>query len=302
MIAPIVHFKNNRQPPLYGVINTDGMPVNLTGDSVTFYMRAVGASTPKVNGAAVVIDDALNGAVHYEWTAADVDTVDNYVGWWRVAVPGGQFEDTPEFLIQIVDHAPLGDEYVSAEELKVTRSIKDTNFDADVKLAVQASSRAIDGICGRGFSLGTAGEVRTYTPIGPDWVVIGDAVAVTNVSVDGTTLAAGTDYQLESPQLGWPYTLVRSLNGGSFTRDRVASVSVTGTFGWAVVPPEVKGCDHGAGRSPVPAATRGVDGRAGFRRDGDHARPNRLQHHAAAQPLHGRVARGVNISERSGRR
>lgn len=237
MIAPIVHFKNNRQPPLFGQILTDGVPVDLTGDTVTFYMRSVNDSTLKVSAGAVTIDTPTTGSVHYNWGASDLDTLGFYVGWWRVTLPSAQFEESPEFLIQVIDHDDLGQEYVSAEELKTTRAIRETFADADIRLAVLAASRAVDGICRRTFALGAA-ETRKFTAISPDFVNIDDAATITAVSVSaGTPLVLNTDYVLEAVA---PYTQLRSFSGYVFPQYLTNAVSVTGTFGWPVIPPAVK--------------------------------------------------------------
>lgn len=236
MIAPIVHFKNNRQPPLFGQILTDGVPVDLTGDTVTFYMRSVNDSTLKVNAGTVTIDTPTTGSVHYNWGANDLDTVGFYVGWWRVALPSTQFEESPEFLIQVVDHDDLGQEYVSAEELKTTRAIRENFADADVRLAVLAASRAVDGICRRTFALG-ASETRKFTAVSPDFVLIDDATTITAVSVSGTAIVLDTNYALDSVP---PYTMIRSFNGYIFPQYTTNAVSVTGTFGWPSIPPAIK--------------------------------------------------------------
>src|SRR5690348_11602420 len=149
MIAPLVRFTGNRQPPISGQILVDGAPpataLGANGEVVTFYMRPVGSSTLTVNGAAVVVDSTALWTIHYNLAAPDVAAPGYYVGWWRVTLPGGTFEDTPEFLIQVTDHAAVSSEYVSVEELKTTRSIGKNFADADVRDAVVAASRFIDG-------------------------------------------------------------------------------------------------------------------------------------------------------------
>lgn len=238
MIAPIAHFKGARQPPLYGQILVDGAPVDLTGATVTFYMRESSSAVLKVSGAAATVDNAATGSVHYSWAAADVDTSGYWIGWWRVT-SGGQYEDTPEFLITIVDHDAEVAEYVSVQELKSTRQIGKDFADADVRLAVAAASRAVDALCGRSFTLGPS-TTRYYTPIAPDYVLIDDAAAITAVSVSGTAWVAVTDYNAEAQMYGWPYSIVRSVSGVGFTRYAPNSVAVTGTFGWASVPTQIK--------------------------------------------------------------
>lgn len=235
-LSPVRHAKGARQPSLYGQILSDGLPVNLAGATVTFYMRPIGSSTPKVNGAAAVIDTPSTGSVHYAWAAADVDTAGNYLGWWRVTT-AGQYEDTPEFLIIVTDHV-LTTAYVSPEELKQSLSLKADYADEDVATAVAAATLAVNSRTGRSFALGAPGESRTFSTVSADWVEIDDLVALTSITVAGTALTV-TQYQTVAPRVGWPIDVIEALPGYSFPT-RTRSIVVTGQFGWPSVPEDVK--------------------------------------------------------------
>jgi hypothetical protein len=56
---------------------TTGLPFNLAGYTITFYMWLPNA-TVKVNGGACVIDNAANGTCHYVVASGDFDTPGSY--------------------------------------------------------------------------------------------------------------------------------------------------------------------------------------------------------------------------------
>lgn len=72
--------------------NSDGTPVNLTGATVKFRMRAPGGPL-KVDGAAVVVDAAA-GKVRYDWTGADTNTEGLFHAEWPVTF-GSDVETIP---------------------------------------------------------------------------------------------------------------------------------------------------------------------------------------------------------------
>jgi hypothetical protein len=75
--------KGDRLTLLYATLQDGaGSPIDLTSQTVTFYMKPVASDTLKVNGAAVAIESAADGEVSYAWEAADVDTVGKYWGWF----------------------------------------------------------------------------------------------------------------------------------------------------------------------------------------------------------------------------
>lgn len=98
-------WKDNRLPLLTDTLTSSGTAVNLTGCTVTFSMRRSDSAALKVSAASATITDATAGTVSYAWAAVDVDTVGDYDGWWTVST-GGKSQDTPEFEVSIVEHAP----------------------------------------------------------------------------------------------------------------------------------------------------------------------------------------------------
>jgi len=225
--------------------------VDLTGSTVKFQMRLVGSTTLKVDTAATVVTPAA-GTVRYDWAALDVNTSGYYTGWWHVTLPGGNFQDTPEFLVEIRDHAPVTAEYISVEELKSSLSLAGQAFaDPDIARAISAASRAIDQICDRRFYADTVDSTRKYIPSSTAFMAIDDLASFTSMSQSGTAMTQDVDFWFEpltAVQDGKPWTAVKSLGrpfiwtqkdiqpGGAFVDPRI---SITGKFGWATTPPEV---------------------------------------------------------------
>ena len=132
----------------------------------------------------------------------------------------------------------MANEYVTVAELKTALSLGTSVFaDADLTRAAEAASRAVDGITGTQFYPGTPGEIRKYTPVSEDYLLIDDASAITAVTAAGTVLILDASYVKQgSPVIH----VLRSLNGYRFPRGTVNGVSVTGTFGWMTAPADVK--------------------------------------------------------------
>lgn len=142
--------------------------------------------------------------------------------------------------------------YVSADQLKSSRSLTGNFQDEDVTAALAATSRAIDKICHRRFWLDADNtSVRYYTADQRDWLEIDDLVNLNTVAVDldgsltyATPWTANTNFFLEPLNAaadGEPWTSLRvNPNGGSwlpcYRWNQIRGVRVTGQFGWAEVP------------------------------------------------------------------
>lgn len=137
-------------------------------------------------------------------------------------------------------------DYASSADLKAFLRVADSVDDAQVALAVTASSRVIDKACGRQFGVLASATEWTYTAVWNRhrgrWVVPIDDVATTTgmvVKVDGETV---TDYTLE-PRQGvakgkvWVLLVLGETVVCSGGRDGVA---MTALWGWPSVPSAIK--------------------------------------------------------------
>jgi hypothetical protein len=262
-------FVGNQQPSISETITDElGFPVDLSGSSVSFKMRPVGSSTPKVDAPISSTPDA-SGVVRYDWGATDVDTPGQYLIWWEVTDTTGKSQDMGEALIEFRAHGPLSNGYIELEELKSSTELTSTSFaDQDLQNAIVAASRSIDLATGRRFWPDTTDQTRYYTPDGQQTILIDDLITLTSLGTDtdddGTaeyTWTLGTDFVLEprnAPLDGFPYTSIRRLTYSNYLwpgsrvyqpnyhdsalyqlsyRD---SVIVTGKFGWPAPPAAVK--------------------------------------------------------------
>lgn len=250
-MAPIIHFKSNRNPSLTDTIEVDGAAFDLTGSTVTFSMRLESSDTLKVSAQSATVVSAAAGTVRYDWAAGDVDTAGDYVGWWTVTT-SGKTQDTPEFLIAIVAHVPGDPDYITPEVLKATMQLDGTTYaNLDIEDSISAASRAIDQMCGRRFWGDTNASDRYYTPTNYGLVVIDDLydfdTLVTDQDGSGTfeeTWTENTDFYLEPLNAAadeWPWTAIRlhPNAGKSFPSVFPRSVKLSGKFGWSSIPDPV---------------------------------------------------------------
>lgn len=143
-------------------------------------------------------------------------------------------------------------DYATAAQLKSYVGIREANLDeAEIALAITASSRAIDRACNRQFGLVDAVEDRYYTPRWDKrlcrWVIeIDDLMTTTGLLVnadlddDATYDDTIDQYALKpvnSAPKGRPWTqLVVHPTSSVLPTNRQDSVEVTARFGWTAVP------------------------------------------------------------------
>jgi hypothetical protein len=87
-MADFVIKKGNREPSISATLQLGSAAIDLTGSTVRFLMRKVGGTATKVAAAATVVS-AADGTVRYDWGAADLDTVGEYLCEWEIAKAGG---------------------------------------------------------------------------------------------------------------------------------------------------------------------------------------------------------------------
>jgi len=98
--------KGDRLVALYATLQDGaGTAIDLTGQTVVFYMKNVTDGTVKVNGSAATIEDELSGQVSYSWAAADIDTAGKYWGWFVRSTAGlvGTHPIGEQLMIEIVN-------------------------------------------------------------------------------------------------------------------------------------------------------------------------------------------------------
>lgn len=149
---------------------------------------------------------------------------------------------------------PVVNGYATLNELKTALRIQDSVDDGLLELALESASRLVDEYTMRYFyNSGTATKV--FVPSDDYTVAIDDAVSISSVAV--STLLNKTfdqtwtvnDYQTEPLNgvadglSGWPITRIRAVGVYEFPYDsdyNVASVQITGVWGWSAVPTAVK--------------------------------------------------------------
>lgn len=232
--------------------DANGAAVNITGAAVHIDVTPIHGGTKTVDAAATIVD-APTGQVSYTFTAPQTATPGDYLATFTVTFGGGAVESFPNagyYLVTINPDAPTtAQDYAAPEELKKTLNLSGTTYtDQDVKLALQAATTSINTHCGRVFTQGTS-ETRKYWPVSSNYVLIDDAVSVSSVTTNGTTLVLDTDYRLEAVAVakpGPPYDVIRNMSipgvYGAMGYGFVAQspLAVTGVFGWPAVPAPIK--------------------------------------------------------------
>lgn len=87
--------QNDRREPIERVLRgSDGNPVDLTGATVRFIMRATDG-TIKVDNAATIVGTPTAGRARYSWGATDTNTVGTFEAEFEVTFGDGTKQTFP---------------------------------------------------------------------------------------------------------------------------------------------------------------------------------------------------------------
>ncbi len=237
-----------------GFLAIGGHFVSYSGRTATSFLGCSGGSGSVASGVTV----AQIGGVRYDWIAADVDTGNvEYLGWWEVTLPNTKTQDTLEFSIAMLEHAPLARGLCELEDVTAYAPgyKSDPRTDAVIEQLILAESRSIQRETGREFkAISPTNNPRLFeidiwnTTDRVVW--IGDASVVTSViskDSQGTTLETitGANYVLE-PRVRDDW---EPITGIFFPNDVAVPASnlyiggvleVNGTWGFPSVPVDIK--------------------------------------------------------------
>ncbi|MGW0939107.1 head-tail connector protein [Streptomyces sp. NPDC002666] len=149
---------------------------------------------------------------------------------------------------------PIGDDYITTEELKKYMGIESDMYDALIANAISSASREIEKHTHRQFNSAGSATARVFRPEVACRLHVDDfhtnagLVIETDDSDDGTfgELWDVGDYELTPHNgtmnglPGWPFTGITAVGQKRFRWSRRASVRVTANWGWAEVPDDVK--------------------------------------------------------------
>jgi hypothetical protein len=154
---------------------------------------------------------------------------------------------------------------LTLNEYKTLSGITNTKKDAMYTAMLPAVSQAVTSYAGRDFNQSPVTEVRSYQYDGSEYLDIDDATTISGVSI---TIPGGTDYVMGvdeylpqparrddspvyhylilfswvfgvSPEMGFTRNLDVYAREGRWL-SKPAVVNVTGTWGWATIPDDVK--------------------------------------------------------------
>jgi hypothetical protein len=89
-------------PLLTATLTHEDGPVDLTGATVRFQMRAPGSAELKVDAPATVASPETAGEVTYSWVEEDTDTEGLYLAWFHATFTGKPMHaPEPPFVVEI---------------------------------------------------------------------------------------------------------------------------------------------------------------------------------------------------------
>lgn len=259
MSSYLTVFKGNLSPSVSDTIKVDRVAFDLTGSSVRFRMRLQTSSTLKVDASASIVL-ASAGTVRYDWQAADVDTPGSYRAWWSVTLQSGKVQDTPEFDVEVRDHAPTPSTKLCGL-VQVREYLQKTGgpsaIDEAIESLISRVSTSIETYCGREFA--DRGSLTRRLPVTRHNVPVREPWDLRSVSAMSLHPESSSPVALVADASSSGYSL-RPLGGGTLTgtydeillsRDvdlfsdyrtawGVALLDVTGSWGLATVPNDVQ--------------------------------------------------------------
>lgn len=138
-------------------------------------------------------------------------------------------------------------QYLTVDEAREFLRIDDLDDDAQIVVAIESASRAIDYFCNRQFGAVAAAEERTYIARADYstgyWALdIDDLATTTNlvVTVDGTPVTEYDLSPLNAVQTGRVWTTLHFNADSEATPCSGARVAVEAVWGWPEVPERVK--------------------------------------------------------------
>lgn len=137
--------------------------------------------------------------------------------------------------------------YATLTQVKAALRITDSVDDVMLNLSLASTDEAINAFCGRTFGTASVDTTRYYAAAKADSLEVDDLQSITTVEVskDGATWSATTDYQAEplnqfTDGLTWPITRLRAINNFAFyNMQGIQTVRVTGKFAFGSVPSSV---------------------------------------------------------------
>lgn len=88
--------KDDTAPPITATLrDSQGTPIDLTGCTVKFHMKAVPPGTKSLLDKSVSILDGVNGKVRYVWATGDTDTAGPYRAEFEITYPDLTHQTVP---------------------------------------------------------------------------------------------------------------------------------------------------------------------------------------------------------------